>query len=366
MTLDKIKIVSTKDFENYINSKIDGLNFEVSKNKPIEIQPEQIEMLCKLFQNKSNEWSYDFIKVLLNDILKKPTSYNGKVYEALVYSWLDNHSVRFKPQENVLSKDCLKAHDYEADGIIDGNIYFDVKQFGITLPHLDTLKRKLQEKIPEPYFVTVGGTKNISTRELEEKYLSRLPQLVKEIMSEENKLYCDYLYKDKDSGIEIRLHNREHENIFTSISEFDSYEWAENNQFYFMYHASQFCLNSPYIIICPFDGTCCCFFVGCDTRDVYDMLRPLCRRMFMNLINIKDRDICEFDDNAKEGIKVSTAARKVSAIVFLDVSKEYSFSEARMWAFLNPNADNKILNYQAHQLFRLNGAYVEDFRFDNY
>ena len=189
MILDKIKIVSTKDFENYINSKIDGLNFEVSKNKPIEIQPEQIEMLCKLFQNKSTEWSYDFIKVLLNDILKKPTSYNGKVYEALVYSWLDNHSVRFKPQENVLSKDCLKAHDYEADGIIDGNIYFDVKQFGITLPHLDTLKRKLQEKIPEPYFVTVGGTKNISTRELEEKYLSRLHQLVKEIMSEENKLY---------------------------------------------------------------------------------------------------------------------------------------------------------------------------------
>ena len=154
--MDKIKIVSTKDFENYINSKIDGLNFEVSKNKPIEIQPEQIEMLCKLFQNKSTEWSYDFIKVLLNDILKKPTSYNGKVYEALVYSWLDNHSVRFKPQENVLSKDCLKAHDYEADGIIDDNIYFDVKQFGITLPHLDTLKRKLQEKIPEPYFVTVS------------------------------------------------------------------------------------------------------------------------------------------------------------------------------------------------------------------
>ncbi len=68
--MDKIKIVSTKDFENYINSKIDGLNFEVSKNKPIEIQPEQIEMLCKLFQNKSTEWSYDFIKVLLNDILK--------------------------------------------------------------------------------------------------------------------------------------------------------------------------------------------------------------------------------------------------------------------------------------------------------
>lgn len=366
MNLDKIKIINTKDFENYINSKIDGLNFKVSKNKSIEIQPEQTEMLCKLFQSKSTEWSNGFIKVLLNDILKKPNRYNGKVYEALVYSWLDNHNVRFKPQEKVLSKDCFKAHDYEADGIIDGNIYFDVKQFGIALPHLDTLKRKLQEKVPESYYVTVEGTKNISTRVLEKKYLSRLPQLVEEIMSEENKLYCDYLYKDNDSGIEIKLHNREHGNIFASISEFDPYEWAEKNQFYFMRHASQFCMNSPYIIICPFDGNCCGFFLGRDTREVYDMLRPLCRRMFMNLINIKDRDIREFDDNAREGIKVSTAARNVSAIVFLDVSKEYSFSEARIWAFLNPNADNKILNYQTNQLFGLKGACVEDFRFDNY
>jgi hypothetical protein len=86
----------------------------------------------------------------------------------------------------------------------------------------------------------------------------------------------------------------------------------------------------------------------------------------MNLINYKDREVCEFDGNAKKEIKISTAARKVSAIVFLDVSKEFAYSEVRTWAFLNPNADNKILDHQVQQLFRLNGAFVEDFRYDNY
>lgn len=360
------KIINTKDFENYINKEIDGLNFKVKSNKPIEIQPEQIKMLCKLFQNKSTEWSHDFIKTFLNDIFKKPNSSNGKVYEALAYSWLDIHGVQFKPQEKVLSENCLKANDYDADGIIDDDIYFDVKQFGITLPHLDTLRKKLQEKVSDSYFVTVSGTKNISTRDLQKKYLDRLSSLIKEIQSEKNKSYCGYLYKNKDDGIEIRLHNKEHMNTLTSISEFDPYEWAENNEFYFMYHASQFCVNNPYIIVCPFDSNCCHFFTNKDAKDVYDILRPLCRRMFINLINMKDRDILDFDGKARKGIKVSTAARKISAIVFLDVSKSYISSQARTWLFLNPNADNKIPNYQVHQLFRLNGAYVEDFRFDNY
>lgn len=360
-------IKSTKDFENYINAKIKGLNFQVKKDKPIEIEQAQIEMLCNLFQSTSDKWSYEDIRVLLNDILKKPSPLNGKIYEALVYSWLESHYIRFKPQVKVLSQDCLKVHDYEADGIIDNNIYFDIKQFGITLPHLDTLRNKIQKQVPDDYFVTVGGTKNISTRVLKDDYLSRLPEVVNEIMDDKNKIHHDYIFRDIKNGIEIRLHNRNDNCIFTSISEFDQYEWAENNQFYFMYHASQFCVNNPYIIICPFDRNCCPLFANEeDTKDVYYMLRPLCRRMFMNLINYKDRDVCEFDDNAKEGIKISTAARKVSAIVFLDVTKEYAHSEVRTWAFLNPNADNKILGYQVHQLFHLNRVFVEDFRYDNY
>ena len=58
---------------------------------------------------------------------------------------------------------------------------FDVKQFGITLPHLDTLRNKIQKQVPDDYFVTVGGTKNISTRVLKDDYLSRLPEVVNEI-----------------------------------------------------------------------------------------------------------------------------------------------------------------------------------------
>ncbi len=138
-------------------------------------------MLCNLFQSTSDKWSYEDIRVLLNDILKKPSPLNGKIYEALVYSWLESHYIRFKPQVKILSQDCLKVHDYEADGIIDNNIYFDVKQFGITLPHLDTLRNKIQKQVPDDYFVTVGGTKNISTRVLKDDYLSRLPEVVNEI-----------------------------------------------------------------------------------------------------------------------------------------------------------------------------------------
>ena len=363
--MDNINISTTEEFAKYINSKIDKFNFEVKKNKPLEINKEQINMLYSLFENKSNEWSKEFTYTLLNDILKKPCRVNGKVYEALVYSWLDSHKIDFIPQAIVESENCLKKNNYESDGKIK-DIYFDVKQFGITLPHLDTLKEKLQRLVPKKYFVTVGGTKNISTRVLKEHYLSRLKELVEEIMSEKNKVYTDYLFKDTEHGIEIRLHDKASQEIFSSISEFNYYEWAESNQFYFMYHASQFCINNPYIIICPFDNSCCSLLSHNTEKDVYHILRPFCRRMFMNLINMHDIDISEYDENAKEGIKVATAAKKVSAVVFLDVTKEYDYSNQRMWVFLNPNADNKLRNYQVNSLFRHNGAYVEDFRFDNY
>lgn len=204
------------------------------------------------------------------------------------------------------------------------------------------------------------------TRDIEKHFLSRLNELKREIMKPENKIHTDYIYNDKEYGIDIRLNDMIGRRTFTSISYFNPYEWAQNNEYYFMYHASQFCTNNPFIIICPFDINCCSYFANKNNQEIYDILRPFCRRMFMKLVNVNDRFICEFDLKAKENIKISTAARKVSAVVFLDVTKDYSYNESRMWYFSNPNADNKIARYQVETLFRQNGACIEDFEHDNY
>ena len=59
---------------------------------------------------------------------------NGKVYEALVYAWLERNEIPYMPQHYVAREDCFKTsfQGYDADGILkESNIVFDVKQFGL-------------------------------------------------------------------------------------------------------------------------------------------------------------------------------------------------------------------------------------------
>lgn len=119
--------------------------------------------------------------------------------------------------------------------------------------------------------------------------LEKPNELLKSIMNEDNKIFTDFIYQDSKYGLEFRICDNTKSREIFSISEFDPYEWAENNQFYFIYHASQFCVNSPYILFCPYDKKLMPDFFRNDQRLLFLSFRTLCRRIFMNLTKMKEK-----------------------------------------------------------------------------
>ena len=334
-------------------------------NDPIRLLEPQIEMLHGLFLSWKRRISPEIQKSLIVDVLRKPNSENGKVYEALVYAWLEKHrGICYTPQVHVRQQDCFKASDkgYYADGKIDDNIIFDIKQFGLSVPHIETLRRKSQAKIPEDYYLTISGAGNISTKDLQSHFLEKTDELIAYIMNEKNKIYTDFLYRDPKFGLEFRLWNCKNPSVYMVASKFDYYKWAENNEFYFMYHASQFCINSPYILFCPYDKKLAPIFSNADKDFKFWAFRAFCRRIFMNLTKMEERKIKDYDGKARNDVSVATAARKISAIAFIDVSDDNCHTSV----FLNPNADNKIPRHQIDNLFTYADAKIETFEHDNY
>lgn len=336
------------------------------ENEPIMLLETQIEMLRDFFCLQTKNFSDEQKKNLIVDVLEKPNSENGKVYEALLYAWLEKQKICFTPQFHIEQESCFKTskQGYDADGVFEeNNVVFDVKRFGLTLPHIEVLRRKLQDMMPEDYFLTISEGKNINAKDFQSDFLGKLDELKSKIM-ESKKIYTDYFYQEPKYGLEFRLWYKKESSIFTAISEFDPYEWAENNQFYFIYHASQFCINSSYILFCPYDRHLVPFFS--DKGTAITALRTFCRRIFMNLTKMDKRFINEFDGKARNGISVATAAKKISAIVFIDLSEDYNYENCRTFVFQNPNADCKIPRYQINSLFSYKGAMIETFEHDNY
>jgi len=84
--------MTTKEFYEKLKEDVGELG-EVKTEKDTEIQmpDEQIEMLRALFAEWAKRMSIQGLKKYLNDFLKKPTQENGKVYELLVYAWLERN-----------------------------------------------------------------------------------------------------------------------------------------------------------------------------------------------------------------------------------------------------------------------------------
>ena len=315
-------------------------------------------------------WTHNeekFAQELLFDIF---CGSSGKLYETMVYGWLIEHSIPFIPQPQIPAEDCFKksAAHYNADGQLarESPVVFDIKQFGIGATHLKDLERFLMDEFPE-YLIQVGGTLNCSSNEIEKGLLSKKADIVNEIRNqiESGEKYCIVFSPSTFKNIEIRCVPRSR-GVSSCVSSLDITEWAKKNRFYSLGHSSQFCINTPYIIFYPFDQSLDPHLSNADDKDVAWQLRLLCRRMFMELPRIHDRFISDFDGKAKNGVSVASASKKVSAVVFLDVTAKHEYHSCRMWAFVNPNADNPLYSYQVHQWFKLNGAFVDDFQFDNY
>lgn len=363
-------MISTVQFLNELNECFPNIVNKLDvEDKEIQLLEAQCMMLKNLFLTWADNKEEKYIFNLIKEILKDPTTENGKVYEALVYAWLEKQHIRYNPQIHISKEECFKAsaNGYDADGEIDeNNIVFEIKRFGITLPHIETLRRKIQSKIPKEYFLTISGGNNISAQDMQENFFNKIEQLAETIMQKENCIYSDYIYKDNTFGLEFRAWEKGSNRAFTAISEFDLYEWAKNNEFYFMHDASQFCRSVPYILFCSYDQYLAPMFSQEDDKVTFIAFRTLCRRVFMNLNKMDERTISEFDGKAQQGISVSVASKKISAIIFLDVSAENNHHHSRVYVFQNPNADYKIPRYQIDSLFRYNGAVIENFQYDNY
>lgn len=297
------------------------------------------------------------------DIIAKPNMENGKLFELLVYAWLKKKYIDFQEQILIKSYDCLKKNDYYADGIFS-EIVFDIKKFGIGYPLYGRFRERLQRET-DCYCITVGGQKNLSAKMIETELMSKIPYWKERLFSKESKSGNDYIVNDADIGIEIRAHYvKRSGGMFTSISEINITKWAKENELYFFRHASQFCINKPYMIICPFLPHDLPLLS--DGENVYYAFRYLCRRMFMNLTKKDTMFLRHIDGHAKNQITIQMAAKKLSAMMFLDISEEWDYQNCRCWIYKNPNADFPIPNYIMHSAFKLLGVYSVDFEYDNY
>lgn len=142
----------------------------------------------------------------------------------------------------------------------------------------------------------------------------------------------------------------------------DIYEWALNNRFYFMHDASQFVRSRPYMIICVFDKELSGPFLQF-TDGLSGYFRALCRRIFMDLNRMTDRNV---DDGKAIPVSISEASKKITGILFLETS---AIAEGNWhdygWVYFNPNADNPLMEYQKNYFHNCN-VFMDNFRYDNY
>lgn len=329
----------------------------------------------------------------LNDFLKNPTNKNGTVYEILAYQWFHKCFINVEYQPEISKESTLKATgEYRADGRLDDEVVFDIKSFSFGQPLYSELQnelnkmwntereRRIREKIERDgvegngkykgeivpdYYIMVSGDYNLSSQKMSE-LLKKKEDIFKTLFSEDKKNYTDYIYCIKDYGLQIRAHYNKpgKVNIHTGVSEVNVDKWAMQNEIQVLKHCSQFCRNSPFFLMYPYDKSKARDYYF-DGQTQFYTFRTLMRRSFINLLHNKDY-INGYDGKAISGMRVCEAIRKLSGVFFLDVTEEYEYGKNNAFLFINPNADNPLRELQVEHFFNLNGVTIYDFYFDNY
>lgn len=354
-----IKEYTIQDLYNSINH----LPYEYKKiskytKKTFTLLPTQFTALsnyfCNYRENKENVF-YDFASANKGN--------DGKLYEALVYAWLESLCIPFESQKKIEPADCLNSNGYLADGIIDETAIFDVKMFGISHPNIIRLQAKLNQiskKENNDYIIMVSGYFDIDNEKLQE-YLRKSSELYSLLFKSKKKDFY-YEYRIDDNGLLISAHKKEAGKIIISESSFNPYKWAKENQYYFFNDSSQFSINKPYIIIIPYDEKTAPSFAGGFTDSILIAFRSLCRRIFMGMSD--DEYIKKYDKKTLPLISTRSASQCISAIIFKDVSLDIYGNNT--WMFVNPNANNKLPGYISNQFRMQPNCYYDDYLYDNY
>lgn len=86
----------------------------------------------------------NYVQGVFKEIVQNPHRNNGKIYEVLVYHWLQTTCTRFELQPTIEKDDCFKKKgNYEADERIC-DVVFDIKLFGIGFPLLEKVREEFQ------------------------------------------------------------------------------------------------------------------------------------------------------------------------------------------------------------------------------
>ena len=243
------------------------------------------------------------------------------------------------------------------------------------------------------YSVYIEGVHNASINELQEFGLEKVEQISNEIvdniwndrMEKWNKIdnwnsnndiikYGNLLFckQIKELGLEIKVYSprssKYNGGMIGIISQCNPYEWAKNNESYFIKDCSQFVINKPYFLICAYDKNTSGLFLH-DSKKNDQYFRPLCRRVFMNLNKKTDQDTAKsYDGKARKGVTTAEVSKKLTGIIFLDISNitDSEVYSTSAWVYLNPNADNELKSYEKNKFQLIGGAQLDDFEYDNY
>lgn len=334
--------------------------------------PEYEDLYCLFFHDEQIKNITKTIETIFNDA-KLASDFMGKLfsrhfqgfyYEILTYSWLLNNNIKFTPEVQTTIGDTLSINNPTLDGLFkNSRVYFDIKTFEIPANLFIRIKKMLSEKFPK-HNIMVGGSKDISYKDVENKIITNINNIIDNLKNQEqhdNNFMC---YRDKTLDIDIELKLLEETGTIQSmISSFDPYTWAEKNEIFFLKNASQYTINRPFILLCPYrHGD----LIQLDVKTVYTAFRSISRRAFCKLykqvifpssyteIVYKNGKI----DSAKYTInEISTY---LSGIIFIDISD--ICMKKNVFIFINPNAKNSLIYFPINTIF----GYDLSCEFDNF
>lgn len=336
----------------------DMYNFYMSDSDQIEI----ISTIEKLYEKETNA-----AKAAVQGLLDVH-NFDGTYIELKTYRWLLDNEVKFKPQ---IEKVTIHENKSILDGkFTDTNVYFDVKSFNLTTPIINEFIFALNEKYPGHFF-TFEGPRDSSYKEWQKIMKKKYNHIRKFSNANRNSI--------KINNVRINRHKKV-PGVYTSESTFDPFQWAQNNEEFFLKNCKQYTPDHSFILICTM------------TKDIlgfekFVALRALARRAFINLRKRKDEyskivdDYKQINDKYKDDIP-----DYLSAIIFLDFSphrkadneeiitdgKNQRIWNKRAYMFCNPNAKHRINHFTLQRIFGFqylplaDKSYVEDFLYDNY
>lgn len=326
-----------------ISNKIDPQMYSVYSNDALV--DEITEIIDFLYRD-----SESMLKKVFKDLLSDKTFY-GMYLELMTYIWLKKNNVSFKHQ---LSAKTLSKHEVILDGLFEeGNVYFDIKSFGLGMNIEKIFKRHLEKKFPD-YIFMIEGNLDTDYNDLGEVVLGQIYKHLENIEREFDK----NIYKISKVGWEIRWYKKK-KGCYISEQTFNPYKWANDNEDFFLKNIGQYTPHFPFILICTMPEEEPAF-----SSEI--ALRSIARRAFIHLSNKYGSDQLPDkvpDFNRLQEEYQNDFTKYLSGIIFLSLKRKEAF------IYLNPNAENSISINTIYRIFNFevpSMGSIDDFIYDNY